>query len=243
MAGTINLNLGNLIDNPDFDFLKVLSSNNTNENTDSAFSFLNSDEIDSPYNHNVFKSSYVDHLAICNSVLNDKINIMSLNVQSLPAKFSELKDFLDHCSANNFLPEIILLQEIWQITDPSIFSLNNYQPLIFKCRTNNRGGGVGIFVKNGLNFSLNNFSVFMDNVLESILIDVTFNKKKYVVGSMYRCIGKHPTLSAKDQFGIFCDLLSNLLDNISSSELILGGDINLDVLKLKSCKNTEAYVY
>jgi hypothetical protein len=72
----------------------------------------------------------------------------------------------------------------------------------------------------------------MDNVLESILIDVVFNKKKYVIGSLYRCIGKHPTLSAKDQFSIFCDLLSNMLDNLTLSELILGGDINLDVLKL-----------
>jgi hypothetical protein len=232
MTGINNFHIGNLIDNPNFDFLKVLSSNTISDENNSNFSFLNSDEIDSPYNHNVFESSYIDHLAICNSNLNDKINIMSINVQSLPAKFAELKDLLDHFSDHSFLPEIILLQEIWQIPDPSIFSLKYYQPLIFKCRSNTRGGGVGIYVKNGINFSINNSSVFMDNVLESILIDVVFNKKKYVIGSLYRCIGKHPTLSAKDQFSIFCDLLSNMLDNLTLSELILGGDINLDVLKL-----------
>jgi hypothetical protein len=82
----------------------------------------------------------------------------------------------------------------------------------------------------------------MENVLESILIDVSFNNRKYVIGSLYRCIGKHPSLSAKDQFGVFYDLLFNLLDNLSLSELILGGDINLDVLKIKSCQNTETYV-
>jgi hypothetical protein len=82
----------------------------------------------------------------------------------------------------------------------------------------------------------------MENVLESILIDITFNKKKYVIGSVYRCIGKHPTLSTKDQFSIFNDLLSNLLDNLSPSEMILGGDFNLDVLKIRSCRNTEAYI-
>jgi hypothetical protein len=71
---------------------------------------------------------------------------------------------------------------------------------------------------------------------------VSFNNRKYVLGSLYRCIGKHPSLSAKEQFGEFNDLLFNLLDNLSSSELILGGDINLDVLKIRSCKNTEAYV-
>jgi hypothetical protein len=140
MTGTNDFNLGNLIDNPDYDFLKALSSNNDPENNESSFPFLN-DDIDSPYNLNVFNSLYVDHLSVCNSPLNEKINILSLNVQSLSAKFSELKDFLDHCYAKNFLPDIILLQEIWQITDPNIFSLNNYQPLIFKCRTDMRGGG------------------------------------------------------------------------------------------------------
>jgi hypothetical protein len=82
----------------------------------------------------------------------------------------------------------------------------------------------------------------MENILETILIDVSFNNKNYVIGSLYRCIGKHPTLSAKDQFNNFNDLLSNLLDNLSSVELVLGGDINLDILKIKSCKNTETYI-
>jgi exonuclease III len=202
-----------------------LSSNVDDDNNDSIFPFLNPDEIDSPYNQSVFNSSYVDHLSVCSSPLNDKINILSFNVQSLSAKFSDLKDFLDHCCAKSFLPEIILLQEIWQVTDPNIFLLKNYQPLIFKCRTDTRGGGVGIYVKNGINFSINNNSVFMDGVLESILIDVTFNKKKYVIGSMYRCIGKHPSLTAKDQFTIFNDLLTNLLDKISSSELVIGDQL------------------
>jgi hypothetical protein len=141
MAGTNNLNLGNLVDNPSFDFLKIISSNIDTDNDDKSFPYLNPVDNDSPYSLNNFDTSYVDHLAVCNSVLNDKINIMSLNVQSLSAKFSELKDLLDHCYILNFLPDVILLQEIWQISDPNIFSLNHYQPLIFKCRMHNQGGG------------------------------------------------------------------------------------------------------
>jgi hypothetical protein len=92
-------------------------------------------------------------------------------------------------------------------------------------------------VKNGVKATVNSNSIFMDNVFESILIE-----KKYIIGSLYRCIGKHPTMTAKDQFNVFNDLLFNLLDKISSSELILGGDINLDVLKISSCRNTESYL-
>jgi hypothetical protein len=149
MSGTNNLNVGNLVDNPNFDFVKILSQNNVTDNDDGTFSFLRSDEIDSPYSNNIINCSYVDHLDICRSNLNSKVNILSLNVQSLQAKFSELKDLIEHCSNNNFLPEIILLQEIWQIVDPNIFSLNQYQPLIFKCRTSNQGGGWESMSKRG----------------------------------------------------------------------------------------------
>jgi hypothetical protein len=242
MTVTKDFNLGGLIDNPNFDFIKILSSNLDNDNDNESLPFIISDDIDSPYNNSIFNCNYVDHLSICSSYLNNNVNIMSLNVQSLSAKFSELKDLLNHFSTNNFLPEIILLQEIWQITDPNIFQLDHYQPLISKCRSINRGGGVGIYVKNGINFNFNNNSVFLENVLESVLIDVSLGNRKFTVGSLYRCIGKHPTLSARDQFSTFNDLLANMLDNLSSSELILGGDINLDVLKIKSCRNTETYV-
>jgi hypothetical protein len=143
MTGTNNLNLGNLTDNPLYDFIKVLSSNSDNENSNDSFSFFESDDLDSPYNNGNFDSVYVDHVSVCNSRLNEKINIMSLNIQSLPAKFSELLYFINHCSQYNFLPDIILLQEIWQIADPNIFSLKNYQPLVYKCRDHKQGGGSG----------------------------------------------------------------------------------------------------
>jgi hypothetical protein len=79
MTGTNNLNLGNLIDNPLFDFIKVLSSNPDNDNSNS-FSFFDSDDFDFPYNNGNFDSTYVDHMAVCNSRLNEKINIMSFNI-------------------------------------------------------------------------------------------------------------------------------------------------------------------
>jgi hypothetical protein len=61
MSGTNNLNVGNLVDNPNFDFLKILSQNSDTETNDGSFTFLASDEIDSPYNQNTINCSYVDH--------------------------------------------------------------------------------------------------------------------------------------------------------------------------------------
>jgi exonuclease III len=175
---------------------------------------------DSPYNPNTFSCSYVDVNTLCNMPSKYKnITIMSYNVQSLQAKFSELRDFLDLAASLNFQPDIILVQEIWQVPDPNIFCLKSFQPIFFKCRERGQGGGVGVYV------------IFLDRVFESILIDIVVDNKKFTVGSLYRCISKHPTLQPKDQFASFNDLLYNMLDKLSNSELILGGDINLDVIK------------
>jgi exonuclease III len=93
-----------------------------------------------------------------------------------------------------------------------------------------RGGGVGIYVKNNLTFSINTNSIFLEKVFESVLVDVWANGKHFTVGSIYRCISKHPSLSPREQFTEFINLLQNLTDNLSNSELILGGDFNIDVV-------------
>jgi hypothetical protein len=99
MAGTTNFNLGNLTDNPNFDFLNRLSSLTNDNDYDNSSSFLNSSDNDSSYNANNFNSVYTDHISLCDSPLNNNINIMSLNVQSLPSKFLKLNDLIETCSS------------------------------------------------------------------------------------------------------------------------------------------------
>jgi NOL1/NOP2/fmu family ribosome biogenesis protein len=79
---------------------------------------------------------------------------MSLNIQSLPAKFGDFKELIDNLTDHKCNPEI-LLQEIWQVADPKLFIHEDYQPLIFKCRSNYSGGGVGIYLKKGIKFQHN----------------------------------------------------------------------------------------
>jgi Endonuclease-reverse transcriptase len=139
------------------------------------------------------------------------------------------------------LPDIILLQEVWHIADPNLFNLSCYHPLLFKCRSASQGGGVGIYVKKDYKFQLNPNSIFWDRIFESILIDVWVNDKHFIVGSLYRCIN-HPTLTPREQFTEFSELFCNMLNNLPSCELLLGGDLNLDVLKYDSCSNVSSYI-
>jgi exonuclease III len=68
---------------------------------------------------------------------------MSFNIQSLPAKFHELKELIHMLSSSKCSPDVICLQEIWQIHENMDFSLPGYSKLEYKIRNNNvQGGGL-----------------------------------------------------------------------------------------------------
>ena len=61
---------------------------------------------------------------------NSKISILSINCQSLNAKFDKLKLFLDDINTKNQI-SVICVQETWnhEGTDTNCFSLPNYRPI------------------------------------------------------------------------------------------------------------------
>jgi len=73
--------------------------------------------------------------------------VLNANIQSLTSKFNELKDFVLTLASKNVPVEVISLQEIWAIPDITLFNLPDYQELVFKTRSNCKGGGIGFFIK------------------------------------------------------------------------------------------------
>jgi len=120
--------------NPNFNFIHKFANNEENE---SEF-----DHADTPYSQSIFDTSYIDILSYLDKQRNStNISLLSLNIQSLPSKFNELTSLIISLSQNNCSPEIIALQEIWQVSDASHFPLPGYQPIIFKTRSTGQGGG------------------------------------------------------------------------------------------------------
>ena len=77
---------------------------------------------------------------------------------------SQMYDF----SVNMCAPDVIALQEIWQIQDPAFFPLPNYNLIEFKCCRNKvQGGGVGLFFKNSVRYNiLEKKCIFIDCIFE-----------------------------------------------------------------------------
>ena len=60
-----------------------------------------------------------------------------------------------------------------------------YQQLIYRNRTNGRGGGVGYYIKDGLNVKIvDRLSPFQDKIFESLTLDNQM--KHYTVTNIYR---------------------------------------------------------
>jgi len=230
------LTLDNLGNNPDFDFLRHLLIDNSDENEEDI----------SPYSNMEISCKYYDENQLIN-VLNAKKEqtFMSLNNQSLPAKFSELEELIKLLYLNNCEPDIICLQETWRIFDSSLYTLDNYSLEILSRSNNVQGGGVGMYIKNGLRYKiLKDVSLFTDKVYESLFVQITESKHKFIVGSAYRPNSKHPTLTVNEQTNMFLEQFSGQLAHLSSFScpIYVLGDFNIDLLKVNDNASVKNYV-
>jgi endonuclease/exonuclease/phosphatase family metal-dependent hydrolase len=239
MDNFTEFSLNNLSVNPKFDFIKTLFE--PADNTDEE------DFFGSPYDSSNISCSYLDPLEYSSRFSNLKhVSIMSFNIQSLPAKFHELKELIHMLSSSKCSPDVICLQEIWQIHENMDFSLPGYSKLEYKIRNNNvQGGGVGIYVRSHLSYSVSAiYSVFSDRLFESIFVEVTLQNSKILIGNVYRPNSGHPNLTQSEQFSQSLEIFSNIANQLSTSKIPVRivGDFNIDVLKYNSNPQVTEYV-
>jgi len=236
-----HFDLPSLVNNPNFNFINSVLAGEDGDPLPSAGTFS-----DSPYSHSTFNTYYVDTLSLIDKIQNNpNLSILSLNIQSLPAKFLIFRDLILQLSSSNCSPDVICLQEVWNVMDPSLFPLPGYQNLVTKTRSHGQGGGVGIYVKTGLPFTpCPTKSVFIEKLYESLFITLTLKTgKKITIGTIYRPNTKYSTLTATEQFTQFNDTLLNTLALIDSNhETHIVGDFNLDVLKYGSQDQVTTYI-
>jgi hypothetical protein len=143
------------------------------------------------------------------------LKIGNLNIRSLVNKIDQLAVFVD-----DYQFDVICINETW-LDD----SLEDHEVLIpgyeiIRRDRNKYGGGVCFYIKKYLNFSIRN----VGNAIESLWIELKFNRKTLIVGTIYR-----PPSSKQEYF-------DNLLNEIQrakdiSENVIVLGDLNYDYNK------------
>ena len=170
---------------------------------------------------------------------NFRFSTLYINARSIvnPTNFSKIEGLialLDH------KPDVIGINETWE--QPNSFGqykcLTGYT-FVSNGRMLQKGGGVGLYVKNNLNFHVcNDLTIMNEKFFESIFINIQFMNKEITCGTIYRS-PQH----SKDAFSKFFSQLQNALTilNKSKNKCFIMGDFNIDLLDIKN-NNTENYV-
>jgi hypothetical protein len=131
----IRHSIDNLASDPNFNFLNKLSSNSDDD-----------DFLSSPYDNIINNSSYLDEYTYHSNFKNcNDFSMLTFNIQSLPANFSQFSEFIYLMSNNNCAPDIICLQELWQFPANVTFKLKDYYPLLYLLRRNNVQAVVSVY--------------------------------------------------------------------------------------------------
>ena len=156
-----------------------------------------------------------------------------INIHSLPAKHEQLQTIIRRLSNINVHIEFILLCET--------FLNNNNQHLYqiegYKLETRNRGtnskGGVAIFIRNDIPYKRrNDIEINVDGEFESIFLETTGQKSKTIVGEIHR-IPNTPEIEALNHYEHVLNKLQT-----ETAKIILGSDMNFDLLKIEKHRNT-----
>ncbi len=151
----------------------MIKMNTPNDNTTGSPNFQNIS-----ININNSETSYID----CNILKGLKhFCISHLNIRSLDKNSENLIYLLQDC---NFNIDILCLTETWQNLNNC--TINGYQPPITLLRSNKKGGGVGIYCKNNINFKNITEMSRSNEYIEIISIEYKTNKVKGIISSVYR---------------------------------------------------------
>ena len=94
-------------------------------------------------------------------------------------------------------------------------------------RSARMGGGIGIYVHKSVDFNERpDLNVFLDGKIESVFIELKFNRKSLIVGEIYRV----PNVSVQESIEHYSQILQAI--SATSANAIFGTDQNLDLLKL-----------
>ena len=189
------------------------------------------DNIDSSV---VFSPYYTPDTAVTVlSEYSDSFTILTLNCQSLNAKFDELMLLIHRLEENHFEFSAICLQETWlrEDSDLSMYLINNYH-CISQGKSCSEHGGLLIYLHSDYNYEL----YTLPNkplIWECLFIKIcsNINSKHIYLGNIYRPPKDNYSRVNMQQFiDEFSHILSEL--NKSRSTIIITGDFNLDLLKM-----------
>ena len=121
--------------------------------------------------------------------------------------------------------KIIGLCETWlDDSNKDLYKINGYNSVHVN-RNNNRGGGVSLFIRSNISYTLRSDLSAKFVQAESVVIEIELNNKHVIIGEIYR--PPHTNIPS------FIENLNDILSavDIDNLECYLMGDMNIDCMK------------
>ena len=166
---------------------------------------------------------------------NKKLSLLDLNIKSLPRHYDE---FIEYLTLLNFEFSCLGISETWlNECKEALYDIPGYVT-VSKYRTDRRGGGVSLYIRHEIPFTIRHDVDCFDSEMESIFIEIDRHifqtPSNIVIGLIYRM----PDASVD----IFNERITDILNIINREKKIiyLIGDLNIDLFKCESHKPTSA---
>lgn len=179
-------------------------------------------------------SPYFDSSNILDALLplRDEFTILSLNVQSLNAKFANLLLFLEHLRSHGFEFSCICLQETWLHNDSNL-SLLQIKDYVCISQGNfcSSHGGLLIYLNAKFKHKVLNLYTGSD-IWEGQFIEINGKSlnKKIILGNIY----KPPRGNTIENIQSFINDITPIMNKLgkTKSDAVMLGDFNINLLKI-----------
>ena len=229
---TDNISLNQIEDDDHYDLKHILENfNDLNEEAtlDSPFD-------DCPVLSNYFSSEDFGNLR---HDLQNHNSYFHLNCRSLSRNWEKFYELISELHDDTFAFDVIGISEIFNCKRDERLHLTGYQNLITRTREDDVHGGVGLFIKDGLDYKIrDDLSVFIPHIYESLFIELPSTSKKvnHIIGVIYR-----PPNANMDIFSNTFHVTTEMI-NSENKTCVLMGDLNIDLLKYLTNEKTNIFI-
>ena len=166
----------------------------------------------------------------------DDVIVLQLNIRGLIGKTALLTNLLSSCVEGRS-PDVVLLSETWLTPTSPPVNIDGYN-FVHCCRTQKRGGGLGILISTNLRFTecRKITSALVEN--ECVTVELKLRSQtSCIISSMYR----PPNVDVQTFQTCYNSLVCEM-EKLRPRAIVIGLDHNLDFLKSDSHGGTNQFI-